>query len=201
MKNQKPLVTLLIVSLIAFVLLGFIGYHYTKQSVIATKKQEVETMLAIASKQSSVYIDQYKQGLLTKQQAEEKMIHFLSALQFESAYIWANDNFGIARVHARKEIIGQFQQSYVEDMAALANKKIYYQTKFNLKPGLDERVLKSNGITKIPEWDWVIGYGIYMDGVNEIALNAQMPFIISLMLLMTLVTLVAFYLMRRKHDA
>lgn len=200
MKNQKPLVTLLIVSLIAFVLLGFIGYHYTKQSVIATKKQEVETMLAIASKQSSVYIDQYKQGLLTKQQAEEKIIHFLSALQFESAYIWANDNFGIARVHARKEIIGQFQRSYVENMSALANKKIYYRTQANIKPISNQIVFKINGITKLPEWDWVIGYGIYMDDVNRLVFKARRLFIISLILSMVMVSFVAFYFMRREND-
>ena len=64
--------------------------------------------MTIASNQSSVYIEQYKQGLLTKQETNEKIIHFLSAMQFESAYIWANDNFGIARGHTRKEIIGSF---------------------------------------------------------------------------------------------
>jgi hypothetical protein len=79
-----------------------------KKPLIASKKQDVETVLTIVSNQSSVYIEQYKQGLLTKQETDEKIIHFLSAMQFESAYIWANDNFGIARVLTRKEIIGSF---------------------------------------------------------------------------------------------
>jgi hypothetical protein len=65
-------------------------------------------MLTIASNQSSVYIGQYKQGLLIKQETVEKIIHFLSAMQFKSASIWENDNFGIARVLTRKEIIGSF---------------------------------------------------------------------------------------------
>tara|TARA_B110000259_G_scaffold50568_1_gene59491 strand:+ start:24655 stop:24783 length:129 start_codon:yes stop_codon:yes gene_type:complete len=42
-------------------------------------------MLTITSNQSSVYIEQYKKGLLTKQETGEKIIHFLSAMQFKSA--------------------------------------------------------------------------------------------------------------------
>ena len=200
MKNQKPLVILLTVALIGFISTGFIGFQYTKEAVIASKKQDVETMLTIASNQSYVYIEQYKKGLLTKQETDEKIIHFLSAMQFKSAYIWANDNFGIARVHTRKEIIGQFQRSYVENMTELVNKKIYFRTQPNIKPISNQRVLKINGITKIPEWDWVIGYGLYMDDVNRVVFKARRLFIISLILSMLMVSFVAFHFMRRKNN-
>lgn len=197
MNNTKPLTILLIVSLISLLVVGVIGISSFKESLIEAKKEDVKKILNMARNQSTIYINQHKQGVLTKEQAEKKVVALLSAMQHKSDYVWANDSFGIARVHARKEIVGQFQKSYVEHMAQLTDHDFFYLTQPNIKPIKDERVLKINGITKLPEWDWVIGFGIYLDDVDRVVFDAEMQFIISIIASILLVSVVALYWIRQ----
>jgi len=201
MKKSKPLITLLIVALLGFLSVGITGLYSFKESLIQAKKEDIATVLKIVRNQSAIYIDQYRQGLLTKEETDEKIIEFLSAMQYESAYVWANDNLGIARVHARKEVIGQFQHSYVKHMAQLVDRDISFITEINIKPIVDEKITKINGISKIPEWDWVIGFGIYMDDIDDVIFSTEMLFVISILISMLLTCLVAVYWIRKaKHS-
>jgi methyl-accepting chemotaxis protein len=201
MKNIKQLVAVLIVALVGFLAVGLVGLHYVKNSLIESEKQSIATLLNIARNQSVLYINQYKQGLLTKEETDNKIIQFLSALQYKSAYVWANDNHGIARVHARAEVVGQFQSSYIEHMKHLASTKIFYLTENNIKPITNQRVFKINGVTKIPEWNWVIGFGVYMDDINKSIFDSALAFIITGMISISLLFSVVIYMLRSSdHD-
>jgi methyl-accepting chemotaxis protein len=199
-KKTKPLASLLVVALIGFLSTGFAGFHSLKESLVEVKKQDITTVLNMARNQSSSYINQHKQGLLTKQEADKKIIEFLSGMQHEAAYIWANDNHGIARVHAREEITGQFQTSYIKHMAQLHDDNIVYYPVTNIKPVSNHRVLKINGFTKIPEWDWVIGFGVYMDDIEKVALKSMVPFIISGAISILILISTAFYWLNKSPE-
>jgi len=197
MNRMKPLVTLLTVTLIGFLSVGIVGFHTLKASLVESKKQDVAAILNIARNQSARYVEQYEQGILTKQQADEKIIHYLSSLRYGSSYVWANDDNGIARVHPRQEIIGQFQKSYPHHIAHLTDDNIYYLTKRNVKPVTNRIIEKTNGVVKLSSWNWVIGFGLYMDDVDKIIIDSMKSFITIIMVSILMALLVTNYWLKK----
>ena len=167
MKLSRQLIYLVIAITVGFVALGLYGLHSLKNNLIEGRKHEIQTVLSLAKSHAKIYIDQHNQGLLTREQAEEKVIEVLSGYSFGSSYIWSNDNNAISRVHIRPEKLNKFQKSYKVQMAALQGKEFIFTVKNNKKPGTDKRVIKVNVGTKLPGWNWALGFGVYMDDINE----------------------------------
>ncbi|CAM3768991.1 Methyl-accepting chemotaxis protein 4 [Vibrio aerogenes CECT 7868] len=166
MKLSRQLAYLIVSIALGFVLLGLFGLESLRSNLIESRKHEIQSVLSFAKNQVSVYVKQEKQGLITREEAEKKAVEVLSGLRFGASYIWSNDNHAIARVHVRSEKLGQFQKSYQGHIAELRNKDFIIDVGENVKPGTNKKTVKINGVTKIPGWDWVIGYGVYMDDLD-----------------------------------
>ncbi len=166
MKLSKQLMILIIIISIGYLLLGVYGLQSLKSNLITNRKHEIQSILTFARHQAQHYIDLYDNGKLSRKQAEDKVVDVLSSFRAGTSYIWSNDNHGIARVHVKKSKIGQYQDSYPEHMALLKNADFNFTVGENYKPGSQDMVIKVNGITKLPQWNWVIGYGVYMDDID-----------------------------------
>ena len=170
MFNSKKLSLSLAIIVISIIVNVAYLYNY-KESLIDKSKQEIIAVLEKAKQQASIYVEQHQSGTLSKTEAEQKLLDTLTSNNKGSHYIWINDNHAISRAHIRPEIIGKFQTSYIEHIKALENEDIAFITKTNIKPGIEQRVYKINGFTKLPKWDWVIGYGVYLDEVEQAVLS------------------------------
>ncbi|MET0123752.1 MAG: cache domain-containing protein [Candidatus Thiodiazotropha sp. 6PLUC9] len=197
MSSIKPLFLLLTGSLIGLLFVGVIGFNSIKETLIESKKEDIATVLNVARHQSAKFINQYHQGILSKEQTDDKIIEFLSGMRYESNYVWANDNNAIARVHVREEVIGQFQKSYARYIDELTDDNFLYDTDTNIKPGIDKKVMKINGMAKIPEWEWIVGYGIYMDDFNQTLYELVKVFIFSVAISIFVVIAVAIASIKR----
>ncbi|WP_432461064.1 MULTISPECIES: methyl-accepting chemotaxis protein [unclassified Agarivorans] len=167
MKLSRQLTYLMIVVILGFISLGIFGLTELKSSLIESRKHEIQSILTFARTQSQLYIDQNKKGLITREEAEAKVVEVLSGIRFGASYVWSNDNKGMSRVHIRPEKMGIFQKSYQEHMEKLQNKDFAFSVGSNLKPNTNTKVIKVNGMTKLPGWNWVVGYGVYMDDVEQ----------------------------------
>ncbi len=172
MKTSNQIGIALSIVIVSSVLTSAFGLYIFKEHLIESRKREISTILHFANAQASIYVEKHKDGLMSREEAEDEAVKALSKMNMGSHYIWANDHHAIARVHARPEIIGQFQTSYIHHMALLKSKVIAFHTETNIKPITNKRVMKINGISKLPQWDWVIGYGAYMDDIESDFLDA-----------------------------
>ncbi|MFM2485160.1 methyl-accepting chemotaxis protein [Celerinatantimonas yamalensis] len=176
MKLSKQLILLVVIVILGLTSLGFYGLHSLRNSLIDGRKHELQTVLTFAKKQVVSVIQEEDQGKIDHATAEKKAIAILSQFRQGSSYIWSNDNHGIARVHIKKEKIGQFQSSYAGDIKDLANKDFIFHVQQNFKPGSTTSVMKVNAVTKIPQWNWVMGIGVYMDDVDATYWNFALRF-------------------------
>lgn len=167
MKLKTQLLLIVSISILGYALIGAYGLYSVKNNLIDSRKHEIDTILHFARNQSMVFIDQYQNGKLSKQNAEAKITELLSGMREGASYIWANDDQAISRVHPRAEKLGKFQQSYAGQFASLQNQDFNFFTEDNIKPGTNKPVLKVNGYTKLPNLNWVIGIGVYMDDIQE----------------------------------
>jgi methyl-accepting chemotaxis protein len=168
-----------------------------KENLVESRKYEIATVLQFAQAQASIYVEKVRAGRITREEAEEEFVRILSATNQGSDYVWANDSFAIARVHIRDEVIGTFQESYTKHLALLTNKEIIFDISSNVKPISDKRVKKINGITKIPYWNWIVGYGVYMDEVNQKFHRGAVKSVLINIVIISLGSLIAFLIRRR----
>lgn len=198
MSNIRAFVIIFTLTLIGFITIGTISINTVKESLIESNKQHIATILNMATRQSAIYVNQYKKGVITKDEADEKIVNFLSALRYESSYVWANDNNAVARVHVRDKIIGQYQKSYTRDIDTINAKGLSYTIESNIKPLTNKRQMKINGIAKIAEWDWVVGYGVYYDDIDDLILKSITYLIASMVILILLQLAIALYFIKNK---
>lgn len=196
MKLSKQLFLLTIIISVGFVALGAFGLNALKTSLIESRKHEIQIVLTFAKKQSEIFIKQEQQGLISKEEAEKKVIELLSGMRDGAAYIWANDNNSLARVHVKPEKIGQAQSSYKGDVARLSNKEFEFKVSTNTKPGTSEEVVKVNGMTKLPGWNWVVGIGAYMDDINSTYWSFATNFIMIALFIMAIVVAITIMILR-----
>ncbi|MCE0495549.1 methyl-accepting chemotaxis protein [Vibrio salinus] len=189
MKLSQQLIMLVVVVILGLASLGSYGLYSIRTSLIDARKHELETTLTFAEKQVEPVIKAESLGEISRKNAEEKVTQILSQYQYGDSYIWSNDEHAIARVHIKKEKIGQFQSSNKKYLDELQNKKFIFAVSKSLKPGTQEQILKINAVAKIPKWNWVMGIGVYMDDLS----NAYWDFAIKFILIsISMIVIIAF---------
>ncbi|AJQ93397.1 methyl-accepting chemotaxis protein [Gynuella sunshinyii] len=196
MKASHQLGLIVVIVVLGFCLLGSYGLMSLRNSLIDQAKHEIKTTLTFARNQAKIYVDQAKSGVLTREEAEARVVEVLSGMREGASYIWANDNHAMARVHPNAEKIGTFQSSYAEHMKELASKEFAYVVATNAKPGTDTKIYKINGTTLIPEWNWVIGIGAYMDDLNSTFWSVATGFIVTIVITLLLVVSICVWMIK-----
>ncbi|AEF53149.1 methyl-accepting chemotaxis protein [Marinomonas posidonica] len=196
MKLSRQLSIIITCAAIGLIILGAVALQTLRTSLIDSGKHEIQTILTLAKEQVAHYIDLEQAGKLSREEAEEKVVETLSHIRYDASYIWANDNNSLSRVHPKSEKIGTFQESYKSDIAKLQSVDFAIKISENFKPGTTVQVLKINGMTKLPHWNWVIGFGIYMDDVNAVFVNSAISFGLIGLLILAAIIIVAVYIAR-----
>jgi methyl-accepting chemotaxis protein len=195
--STYPVLLLIIVMMSGTLLISGYGLYLLKESLLESCKHEIKSILTHARHQSSIYIDQAVQGLISRKTAEKKVVETLSGLRGTGAsYVWANDNNAIARVHIRPAVIGQYQKSYLEHMIRLKHHQFVFYVGTNIKPGTENITVKMNGVTKLPYWNWTVGYGIYFDDIDKTYWKFAIQLIYLTLFVLCVMVMVAIYVFR-----
>lgn len=194
MTLKKQLMIIVAISIIGYAIIGAYGLYSIKDNLIESRKHEIHTILNFARNQSNLYIQQSKNGQLSQPEAEKKVVELLSGMREGASYIWSNDNHAISRVHPRAEKLGKLQDSYAGQMQQLQGKDYDFTVEENIKPGTDVKVLKVNGFTKLPDWNWVVGFGVYMDDIQKQYYAYAKTFFLIATPILLMVVFISFYI-------
>lgn len=174
--------------------------YMLRASLQETVKHEIHTLLKLVRQQAQYYVKASAEGLILREEAEKQVVDMLSAMNVGQDYIWSNDNQAIARVHIRDEIRGKFQKSYARHISKLKTKEIIFESDTNLKPVTDRRVLKLNGVVHLADWDWVIGYGVYIDDVEKRFWSIAIRIVLATLGFVVIALFALIYLFKARRD-
>ena len=196
MKLSKQLAIIIIVAAFGLIILGAVTLQTLRTNLISSGENEIKTILSLAKAQANYYITLEQNNKISREEAEIKVIEVLSNMRHGASYIWANDNNAISRVHPKKSNIGKRSDSYKKDFEKLRNIDFAIKTGEYIKPGTNQRVPKINGSTVLPKWNWIIGYGIYMDDVNDKYMDSAISFTAIALVILALIIATAIYVAR-----
>jgi methyl-accepting chemotaxis protein len=113
---------------------------------------------------------------VSHEEAQAKAVEALSSLRDgKKYYIWTRTRAALGLSHPNPDVVGK-----VDFGATLANGKTNWQryldnlvtTDFAYfddvveRPDTEEMAPKINGVMRIDGWDWIIGFGIFVDEIN-----------------------------------
>jgi len=175
-------------AVLGLLLLGGFALQSLSSTMMADRRDNLRTILMLAKQQVGFYQQQERAGKLTQAQAQERALEVLSAMRDgKTSYIWARNTDALGLVHPVAGIVGKVDwgakladgrydfQRYLDE---LAKHEYGYVELLVKKPGSDKATLKINGVTKIEGWNWVIGYGVWVDDVDTIYWATARKFLI-----------------------
>jgi signal transduction histidine kinase len=119
---------------------------------------------------------QEQAGLLSREEAQEQAKSAMDKMRYDDGvgYVFAFNTSGINLVHPNKSLLGtnmlhvqDARGNYIlRDLITLAEQGGGLYTYLWDKPGGSEQLEKVSWVKAIPEWQWILGTGIYTDDLK-----------------------------------
>lgn len=176
-------------------------------SIYAEKRSQILHLVESSASVIQYYVDLADRAAMSEAQAKERALAVAETLRYDAGnYFWILDMNGTTLMHPfAKELVGR-DTSLVKDAAG---KPIFSEmaeigkTRGSgfldyvwQKPGETAHSPKFSYVKAIPQWNWVVGTGIYVDDVQE-QINNVLVVIIPVVVLIFLLTAIASVLLAR----
>jgi methyl-accepting chemotaxis protein len=198
---------LLISNLLFFVIVfQFILSQQIEELLLNERKKNLKEKVLVVVQMSSAILEKYQQGIVNKQEAEKEIIFILSKLtpsENEYYFIFDDKNKMIYHPDAKlrgtdisklKDINGKFIIQEIQEKLKDKNEAFteYYWQKLDFKT-IAPKITYS---FKIPDTNWIIASGIYIDDLkNEVRTILNKIYFYLFLILIISVTMTYFFVM------
>ncbi len=139
-----------------------------QQQTLESRKQKLKVAVSL----SAAYIrysirSEMEQGMTFNQATEKALIGLREFIYGENDYIWVSDYSGTLISHPDP----RFQNKLSSEVHSIVDKTIkdgegFYEYKWNRISGIDKKE-KVSYVKDFPEWQFVIGSGLYLDDLAK----------------------------------
>lgn len=176
MKLSTRLAVIVSAATLGLILIAGFGLQMLRSTMLEQRKDEIRTIVMLAVKQIDLYKSEVQAGKLTTEQAQALAIQSLKGMHDGDNYLFARreDNFTLVHPDPRK--LGQIDKgSKLPDgrmtvevyKEALANQDFAIVEVAAKRVGSNTDSPKLNGIARIRDWNWTIGFGAFVDDINQ----------------------------------
>ena len=178
MKLFQRLGIIVICSVIGLVVMAGFGLHTLRTTMLEDRHNELRSVLTLAAKSVERFQTLEKEGKLTRDEAQAKAIATLASMSDgKTKYLWARTTDALGLVLPANQAAGLGKVDFGQKMAdgrpsfqlyldRLASSEFGFVEASVKKPGGEVVLPKINGVTKIQGWDWILGYGVWVDDVD-----------------------------------
>ena len=192
------------------VVLVLIALQTMRASMLEDRRAEIRMMANLAGKQAEFFLAMEKAGKMTRAEAQARAKEALSGLRDGDDYVLVRDLEGTVLVHADARKEGKVdlgakgpdgrttQQTYLD---ALTTTNLALVEILSKRPKGDIFLPKINGVAKIPEWGWIIGFGLFVDDIDQAYWKNALQFILIGCFIFAGVIAAAFLMAKRIYQA
>ncbi|MFD0934379.1 cache domain-containing protein, partial [Methylobacterium trifolii] len=149
---------------------------HTRAMMFEQKRIQVRAIVESAATAIRPFIERARAGEMTEAEAKARAAATLASIRYDGTnYVFAYRFDGHTLAHVRKDFIGTNRWDNFDKLNALYITReivkagragqgyIEYATP---KPNETEPMPKISFVLGIPEWDWAVGSGVYVDNVD-----------------------------------
>ncbi|WP_417067028.1 methyl-accepting chemotaxis protein [Niveibacterium terrae] len=200
MKLSKRLALIVGCALLGLILMAAFALSTLRSEMLDARRNEIHTVLSLAVKQVAAFQEMEKSGKLSHEEAQTRAVAVLASMRDDKNYIWARTSGALGLAHPNQAVIGKVDwgktlangksnfQTYLDE---LSNKDFAFFDDMSKRPGTDVEVPKINGVAKIPGWDWIVGFGVFVDDINAAYWSLAGKFLFLGLLVLVVVTAMA----------
>jgi methyl-accepting chemotaxis protein len=209
-KLSHRLIILVLTAILGLAIIGGLALNTLHATMQDDKRNEIHTVLSLAAQQVGYFQGLEKSGKLSRAEAQAKAVEALTNMRNGSnAYIWARGIDGMGLVHAIADKVGKIDmgkaangktsiQNYIDN---LTTAKFYYYDDFTKNPDTGEMAPKINGVTQIQDWNWFVGFGVFVSDIEKAYWRLAFNFIIIGLVVIVAVVIVAWRISRSIYSS
>jgi len=176
MSLAKRLGIIVLCAVLGLMLMAGVALSALRSTMLDDRRTEISSVLELASRQVLYFQSLERSGRLSRAQAQARAIEALSKLRDgKTSYVWARTVGALGLVLPFEKDVGKVDfgarlpdgrfgfQQYLDQLALADPAFVYIEVK---KPGTERMVMKINGVKRIADWDWIIGYGVFTDDID-----------------------------------
>jgi len=207
MKLSTKLLLIVCGAVLGLVLVGGFAVVSLRSTMLAEREQSVRILVTLAVKQVEHFQSLEKSGMLSREDAQTAGKEALRALHNGDDYVFVRTGekllLSIVHPDPRKEGTesnggtlpnGQFLTDAY--LAALQNSNPALVHVWTKRPNGNVEVPKISIIQRVPDWNWVVGSGVFVDDVDSAFWRYVMKFVLIGGVVFVGVVALAFWLAR-----
>ena len=201
------LAILVATALAGLILLGTIQAFHLRTQMLEDRKQTLVAAVDVALSAVKSFHAQEGKGVLSRDEAQKRAKAVLRDLRyFKDEYYYVYGSKGLGVMHPirpeydgkdhwdRKDKAGNYT---VRNLVKPALDKTGYAWSLTAKPGSEVQIPKIHYVVHFPEWEWVIGTGLYIEDVEAQFAAALWQVVVLIVLATLLVGGVAWVVARK----
>ncbi|GGP24629.1 methyl-accepting chemotaxis protein [Silvimonas amylolytica] len=205
MKLSTRLGLIVASAILGLIVVAFVALHTLHANMLADRRDEIQTVLSLARHQVAYYQSLEQSGKLDHKTAQDQAIAALSGLRDGKNYLWARTTDALGLVHPNPAVIGKVdwgakvasgRSNFEEYLFRLRDTDYAFFDDMTKRPGTDVLVPKINGVTRIDGWNWLVGFGVFVDDIEHAYWQLVWHFVLIGVLGLLVVSALAFVMSR-----
>jgi len=200
LKLRTKIIWLCATTLIGILVIAAVSLTTLRRTMMEEREAQLSLLVTLAKAAAEKAQAQEQAGKLTREQAQAQAKMVIGSFAKEQNYYFVrgySDDFNY--VHPNPKRVGIQDKTAKEDgdryRAALQGKEIGLLIAEGTRPNTTEKVQKLYAVTRFAPWDWTIGFGAYIDDINQsFYRNALVLLLLGAVLMGAIATMAAFIL-------
>ncbi|KPC55197.1 methyl-accepting chemotaxis protein [Amantichitinum ursilacus] len=157
-------------------LLALFALQTLHTTMLADRHEEIRAVLGLARQQVSLFQTLEKDGKLSHEEAQARALQALSGLRDGKLYLWARSKDAVGLVHPNPDVIGKVdwgapvasgRRNFEEYLYQLQNTDFAFFNDMSKRAADSPLAPKINGVTQVAGWGWLIGFGVFVDDIDQ----------------------------------
>lgn len=181
-----------------------------RETMLSDRHAQITQTLNMTVRQMKLFVEQEKSGSLSREEAQARAKQAASGLRHGGDYVIVRDTSGMLLVFPDPKRVGKVDlgakapdgrtthQIYLD---ALEKKDLAVVDIMAPRPGTSEAVPKLIGVAKLAEWNWIVGFGLFVDDIDAVYRTNGIRFALIAIVVIVIVMLAALVMARKIYRA
>ncbi|MET0209488.1 MAG: methyl-accepting chemotaxis protein [Burkholderiaceae bacterium] len=196
MKLRTRILLLCLAALFGMVVLAVVSLTTLRQTMMKERTTQLSTLVVLAQSALEKLHEQETAGKITREEAQKQGKLIIGSFRKDELYFFVRGySDDVNLVHPNPKRVGIVdakggKEAGVRYRTALEGKKIGTVIALGTRPNTKEEVEKLYAVVRFEPWDWIIGFGDYIDDIdNAFWRSAAVLLIIGVVLMAVVVML------------
>ncbi|WP_432721848.1 cache domain-containing protein [Jeongeupia wiesaeckerbachi] len=176
MKFSTRIWIIILAALTGMLLLASLAVYTQREAMLDGRKQQLDLLVNLAYAAVEKVHQREMNGELTREAAQQEAKAILSSYQRDDNYYFVRDfTSDVLLVHPNAQRIGappsaeavQKGDEYRNAIGQAKTDVAFVASRDGTRPGVSGKVAKLYGVKKFESWNWMIGFGEYIDDIEN----------------------------------